>query len=272
MQLAAAARHPRQAIRAALRRLRDRRFVSPLGVDADAPVLVLSPHLDDAVIDCFSVLTGGDLVNVVNVFAGIPAGDFIPSWDRICGARDIAAHVRERIDEDRQALSTLGLAPVNLPFLGEHYRGGAGRPALSEIAAAVADRVRAASRVVGPAMLGDPIQDHLVVRSLALALDAQGMPVTLYADVPYAIPFGWPHWVTGTQRNPRVDVDVFWNRFLGQIPQFQRARVRVVALEPEQATRKLETMRMYRTQFEGLDALGVLSNPRVHSYEVFWDL
>jgi LmbE family N-acetylglucosaminyl deacetylase len=273
MQLLRAARHPRQAARAARRRWRDRRFVSPLRADPAAPTVVLSPHLDDAVINCFSVLTSGESVRVVNVFAGVPEVDFIPTWDRICGARDIAAHVRERIDEDRAALSTLGIAPLNLPFLdGQNYRPGGAHPALSDVAAAIAHELAAASRIFAPAMMGDPIEDHVLVRSLALALRTPGTPVTLYADVPYAIRFGWPHWVTGTERNPRVDVDVFWSRFLGQLPELQRARVRVAALTPDQARHKLETMRLYRTQFEGLDALGVLSDPAIHSFEVFWEL
>jgi LmbE family N-acetylglucosaminyl deacetylase len=99
----------RHYLRAARRRLRDRRFASPVRHDSSAQALLLSPHLDDAVVDCFAVLTGGEPVQVVNVFAGIPEHGVIPSWDRICGATDIAEHVRERIAEDREALATLGL-------------------------------------------------------------------------------------------------------------------------------------------------------------------
>ena len=257
----------RPYLRAARRRLRDRRFSSPLPHDPAASPLLLSPHLDDAVIDCFSVLTGGEPVQVVNVFAGIPERGVIPSWDRICGATDLAEHVRERIAEDREALATLGLEPVDLPFLGENYRAGGPRPGLQDVADALARSVPAASRVLAPAMVGEPIADHVFARTLGLAL---GIPVTLYADVPYAVQFGWPHWVTGDERNPRVDVDVFWERFLAQIPGLGQPRV--VALSPDEAARKLETMRLYRTQFPGLDALGTLSNPRVHGFEVYWDL
>jgi LmbE family N-acetylglucosaminyl deacetylase len=257
----------RPYLRAARRRLRDRRFASPVRHDPAAPALLLSPHLDDAVIDCFSVLTGSEPVQVVNVFAGIPEHGAIPSWDRICGATNIAEHARERVAEDREALATFGLEPVDLPFLGENYRAGAPRPALQDVADELAGEVPAASRVLAPAMVGEPIADHVFVRTLALAL---GIPVTLYADVPYAVQFGWPHWVTGAERNPRVDVDVFWERFLAQIPGLGQPRV--VALSSDQAARKLETMRLYRTQFPGLDALGTLSNPRVHGFEVYWDL
>jgi LmbE family N-acetylglucosaminyl deacetylase len=262
----------RPYLRAARRRLNDRRFVSPLRVDPEAPALLLSPHLDDAVLDCFSVLVSGEPLAVVTVFAGIPADGRIPGWDRICGATDIETHLQERITEDREALATLGREAVALPFLGENYRGGGPRPSLREVAELIARHAPAASQVLAPAMVGEPIPDHLYVRGLALALGAQGMPVTLYADLPYATQFGWPHWVTGAERNPRVDVDVFWSRFLSQVPGVERARPRVVALSADEAARKLETMRLYRTQFQGLDAVGKLSDPRIHGFEVYWDL
>jgi LmbE family N-acetylglucosaminyl deacetylase len=262
----------RPYIRAARRRLSDRRFVSPLRVDPEAPALLLSPHLDDAVLDCFSELAGGEPLVVVTVFAGIPADGVIPGWDRICGATDIKAHLRERMDEDREALATLGREAVALPLLGQNYRGGGPRPALRDLGDLIARHAPAASRVLAPAMVGEPIPDHLFVRGFALALHRQGMPVTLYADIPYATQFGWPHWVTGTDRNPRIDVDVFWSRFLAQVPGIEGARTRVLALTPDEAARKLETMRMYRTQFEGLDAVGKLSDPTVHGFEVYWDL
>ena len=46
----------------------------------------------------------------------------------------------------------------------------------------------------------------------------------------------------------------------------------MVRLTDEQAERKLAAMRAYRTQFRALDAgaIGVLSNPLIHRFEVFW--
>ena len=259
----------RHYLRAVRRRLRDRRFSSPVSFDPAAPPVLLSPHFDDAALDCFAVLSAPEPLEVVNVFGGVPAHGEIPSWDRICGATDLAEHVRERIEEDRKALATLEREPRSLPLLGKNYRGGAPRPGLQDAADALAGEVTAASRVLAPAMVGSPIPDHVFVRSLALQL---GLPVTLYADIPYAVQFGWPHWVTGSEPNPRLDVDVFWARFLGEVPGLAAASPRVIALSAEQAARKLETLRMYRTQFDGLDAFGRLSDPRIHGFEVYWDL
>src|SRR5690349_8735562 len=64
-------------------------------------VAILSPHLDDAVLSCWHVLTQPGVVVVVNVFAGVPASLDGPAWwDRYTGATDSLERVRERIDED----------------------------------------------------------------------------------------------------------------------------------------------------------------------------
>lgn len=222
-------------------------------------------------LDCWSLLEQEGPLAVANVFGGIPELSRIPTWDAIGGATDIAEHVRERIAEDAEALGTAGVTPVNLPFLGENYRD-APPPLLSEIARALVDSVPTTSRLYAPAVVGDPHPDHVLVRRLALKLFRQGVPTTLYAELPYAVQFGWPHWVTGAERNPRVDVDVFWNRFREAVPELRSAEAEVVVLTGDKRRRKLDAIRLYRTQFAGMDVHGVLSNPEIHGYEVFWPL
>ena len=56
------------------------RFRSRLRVEEQAPELVLSPHWDDAVLDCWSLLASSRELTVVNVFAGIPGPN--PMWGR----------------------------------------------------------------------------------------------------------------------------------------------------------------------------------------------
>ena len=70
--------------------------------------MLLSPHLDDAVIDCWSVLATPSDVRVVNVFAGVPRPGALAYFDRLAGATDSAAHVGQRIADDRDALAAPG--------------------------------------------------------------------------------------------------------------------------------------------------------------------
>jgi LmbE family N-acetylglucosaminyl deacetylase len=238
--------------------------------------LLLSPHLDDAVLDCWSVLTGATPPHVVNVFAGKPpAGDPIPLWDRITGATDSAARVRERLAEDARALAAAGREATSLQFLDAQYRrpGMAVEPAQVDgaLAAALTEPV---SGVLGPAAIGGH-PDHLLVRRYVRLLARHGFPVTLYADVPYCVMHGWPAWVDGRADDLHRDIDAFWGSFLAGVPELPPLRsARVVRLDDERAAAKLAALDSYATQMPALSYGGrdLLADPEIHRYEVFWDL
>ena len=253
-------------------RVRNVRFATALRHAPDAPALLLSPHLDDAVLDCWSVLSADAPLTVVNVFAGLPPAGTVTAWDRIVGATDSAELMRARQAEDREALALAGREPVNLPFPESQQRPHSPEPTYAALDRAIAGAAPAASRVLAPMTLGTVHPDHRLLRAYALALRAAGLPVTLYADAPYATVYGWPSWVTGTAPEPHLDVDAYWAGSLAAVPGLGAARV--VALEPGAAGAKLAAMRTYRTQFPSLDRgpLGQLSHPLVHPFEVFWDL
>jgi hypothetical protein len=250
-----------------------RSFATALRHDPAAPAVVLSPHLDDAVVDCWAVLTGDGPVTVVNVFTGEPPAGEVSRWDRLCRASDSAQLMRERVAEDREALARAGRVPVNLGFLAEPYRRPRQAPGVAELDAALVAAVPAASAVLAPAAVGTVHPDHLLVRDHALTLAAAGIPVELYADQPYAVQYGWPAWVTGDEPDPHLDPEVSWRAGGADLPELlTRERARVEALDEAAARAKLEAMRTYRTQFAMLDRgpVGQLSSPRVHAFEVRW--
>jgi LmbE family N-acetylglucosaminyl deacetylase len=246
------------------RPLRSRGFRTGLRYDSGAPALLLSPHADDAVLSCWSVLTAPGDVRVVNVFAGVPPTGRVSYFERLAGATDSSEHVRHRLAEDREALALAARRPVNLPFLARSHRGWHPEPSLRAL-----DRALASAGPVGtvyaPAALGSPHPDHTLVRAYALALARSGIPVRLYADVPYSVAYGWPAWVTGEAPDPRLDVDAYWGKSA-------RGGAEVVRLSASAAGAKLAAMRAYRSEFAVLDRgpLRQLSNPAVHGYEVFW--
>jgi LmbE family N-acetylglucosaminyl deacetylase len=238
-------------------------------MDTKAPALLLSPHLDDAVLNCWSVLTSGCDQRVVNVFAGVPRPGFVTAWDRACGADESAAHVRARIAEDLDVLGRVGHRAAYLRFVDGQYRSG--HPTARALDRAVSEVAPAASLVYAPAALGFAPPDHLLLRAYARLLARHGMPVMLYADLPYAVRAGrWPAWVRGGQRQARDVQDAFWRPALRAVPEI--IDVEVVTLPPDVASAKLAAMRAYHTQFPGLDHDGRLSDPRTHRYEVFWKL
>jgi LmbE family N-acetylglucosaminyl deacetylase len=249
--------------------LRNRRFQTGLVHDPAAPAIVLSPHHDDAVINCWSLLTADEDLLVVNVFAGVPRGVAASAWDRLCGAHDSEALMRERITEDRAALRIAGHSPVNLPFLGRSYRKRQAPPTFAAIEAAVRPSAGRLSALYAPVAVTHV--DHRHIRRFAEAVGRSGIPVRLYADAPYATRAGWPAWVTGRPKHPRLDIDRAWE----ESPVFPDVRyARPVALTPEATAAKLTAMQAYETQFVALDGgpLALLSNPEVHAFEVFWEL
>jgi LmbE family N-acetylglucosaminyl deacetylase len=249
----------------------DRRLESRIAHDPAAPPLILSPHCDDAVLNCWSVLERG--AAVVNLFAGVPPQGTLTSWDRVCGGTDSAALVRERIAEDRAALATVGVDPVNLPFLDQQYRGCHPGPAFAEIDAQIAGAVPAAS--VGDAPLGLRHSDHRFARRYAGAIARAGVPVRIYADIPYVSELGWPDWVTGEPAHPRLDVAARFEEFAAAAPEIGAARDgEVVRLEPDRADAKLAAIQRYESQFPALDQgpLHAISNPAIHGFELFWPL
>jgi LmbE family N-acetylglucosaminyl deacetylase len=234
--------------------------------------MVLSPHCDDAVLSCWHLLSGSEEVHVVNVFTGLPESNgALPYWDLMTGASDSRARMRERLGEDKTALAQAGRESRNLDFLDEQYRDSPQE--LEPLAERVAEAVDGADRIYAPAAIDASVTDHALVREAALRVGARGgIETRLYADLPHALRFGWPSFVTGERR--RVDPAPFWERSLRNAGPTAAAAVpeihRLTAAEEE---RKLEALFAYRSQLAGLDLMfGGITRADHLRYEVTWSL
>src|SRR5262249_8239648 len=101
-------------------------------------VVVVSPHLDDAVLSLGAAIActaRGRSVEVLHVFGGDPESDApAGGWDRRGGFRTEGEATRARREEDRRACAVLGASPAWLSFGDADYeRHGTGE----EIRAAV---------------------------------------------------------------------------------------------------------------------------------------
>lgn len=160
------------------------------------PLVIVSPHLDDAVLSCGQLMAGRPDVVVVTVFAGVPSSPRLStSFDRQSGWQGARAAVIGRRHEDRQACDVLAARPVWLSFpdsqYGEHVDV---YDVASSIAAAV---VESGARVaVGPVGLAHP--DHLLVaRAWNIAarriVDAGAESAWVYEELPARVL--WPEQV-----------------------------------------------------------------------------
>ena len=163
--------------------LRDRRTAARRG-----RLLIISPHLDDAVFSCANLLLENPGAVVVTVFAGIPAKrNDVPDWDRSCGFTSTRQAMLARRREDRLALRLLGAEPHWLGFLDFQYREQASPGEIPLALLHVLQRYRPA-RVAVP--LGLHHLDHRVTHVAALHVmhvmhEIRGIQWLLYEDAIY---------------------------------------------------------------------------------------
>jgi LmbE family N-acetylglucosaminyl deacetylase len=148
--------------------------------------LVISPHLDDAVLGCGAWLAAHPGSMVVTLFAGTPhdAGMLTP-WDARCGFANARSAIAARREEDRRALACLGATPVWLDFCDSQYGDP---PTVNELAAPLQDALRrhAPARVLYP--LGLYHSDHVLTHTacrLALAAVESFVESFVYEDALY---------------------------------------------------------------------------------------
>jgi LmbE family N-acetylglucosaminyl deacetylase len=158
-----------------------------VGNQLNGRVVVVSPHLDDAILSLGSTILGavnaGAKVEVLTVFADVASSDAPAShWDRQCGFLTEGQAANARREEDRRACSILGAEPRWLNFGSECYQR---RGSDDDIWAAVTSAIRGADTVLIP---GFPLvhSDHAYLTKLLLSKGLNGHRVALYLEQPYA--------------------------------------------------------------------------------------
>lgn len=148
-------------------------------------VVVLSPHLDDAVLSVGATISAltrrGVPVRVVTLFAGDPSRTGPPSyWDAQRGVDTAAAATAMRRQEDLAASEVLGYEPVWLSFDDSGYVYDRNP---QKLMAAVDPHLADASAVLMP---GWPLSqsDHRYTAML-MAEKATQIPLLLYSELPY---------------------------------------------------------------------------------------
>jgi LmbE family N-acetylglucosaminyl deacetylase len=198
-------------------------------------LLVISPHLDDAVISCGALMLANPGAIVATLFAASPDEYTNPlnEHDTACGFQPGDDTMAVRRDEDVRALAAVGAEPRWLDFCQNSHAARAEPlaipPGAVEALFAILAEVRPTT-VVAP--LGLAHVDHQACHATALALRASTEPIPwlFYSDLPYAfIPrvlaarFRALHkaGITATPASPPVahDFDAKWRAFLAYATQ-----------------------------------------------------
>ena len=250
--------------------------------------IIISPHLDDAALSAFSVLNvdNRESISVVNVFTGKPSITAVTEVDAVTGAMSSQRLMELRLEEDAEALS--GAKTYHLDLLDNQYRSINLRnyeiaddveQELTEKIAYGLERLQISladySDIFIPRGIGGH-PDHLIVRNAVLSLCKQHLhgKIRFYADMPYAIRYGWPNWILGTEKDPFLDVDAFWKMSTNKSNLDFENYFKIISFSAEDIKKKREMIKKYKTQYSSLTCgtIDIFKEDRNLQYEVHWSL
>lgn len=144
-------------------------FVEP--AELERP-LVVSPHLDDAVISCGQFLAAHRGTRVATVFAGVPAryADEPSAWSVLCGFGPGDDVQSLRRAEDAAALDSLGAEPVWLDFLESMFLDEGVSVEVGDVADALEALVDDVDPTIVLAPLGLANPEHVLTHDAAMDL------------------------------------------------------------------------------------------------------
>lgn len=154
------------------------------------PLVIVSPHLDDAVLSCGQLMAGRPDCIVATICTGEPDGgtEVLTTFDRDSGHSSASAAMRARRGEDRMAALVLQAQVEHLGLLDNQYRDGH--------AFALPDAVEAlenlldesgAQLVLSPVGLAHPDHVQAAVACAELAERRQGIELWLYEELPMRV-------------------------------------------------------------------------------------
>jgi LmbE family N-acetylglucosaminyl deacetylase len=211
------------------------------------PIVVVSPHFDDAVLSCWSLVESDAEIDVVTVYSAGPDDPaLISRWDSDTGVTS-QVRMQQRAEENRAALALAGRSATNLGGLEGQY--GDGSVDEEVLAAAIRD----AEVVYLPAATAthdDHVnKEHARVRDAGLRIRPDAR---LYADQPYN------HFRSGLELPPDLRAR-FGDRQEVQLSSSQRAR-------------KARALACYAGELQKLaNGFGLeLTDSDVLTFETFW--
>ena len=217
-----------------------------------SPLVIVSPHYDDAVFSCGHLLAAVPGSTVLTVCTGLPEdSEILTDWDERCGFRCAADAMRARAVENDEALALLSAKGMNLDFLDSQYDQR--QKSLEQL---LGDTLGASITQLQPASVCFPIglfhEDHILISDVLMTICHHFSAINWYAyeDIPYC---KRPEWVD--QR-----LHVLSARGIAASPHHLEA----------QSDSKWDAVSAYRSQFLGLgyeDASPVLGQP-----ERYWKI
>lgn len=150
-------------------------------------MLVVSPHLDDAVLSVGQVIGAQLDVTVMTIFGGMPSSsDMLTAYDKACGFGSSREAVLVRRREEMRAMNVLGSESVVHDFPDHQYGVD-----VEEMREEIRDCIRVVAResdvVLVPLGISHP--DHLIVAAESLEAVRGHGAAFVYEEQPYRVQF-----------------------------------------------------------------------------------
>jgi LmbE family N-acetylglucosaminyl deacetylase len=220
--------------------------------------VILSPHLDDAVFNCWHILNQHP-VTVMTVFAGLPAPGTVRLWDGLCGERDSHRMVQHRREENERALKKSSASIKYLDFLDVQYRGTA--PILDMLVREIIAQAPHNSIFLVPLAATQLWRhpDHVLLRKAGLMLKDLGRQVAFYPDIPY-------------MHLPKYATDAHLHKLASRASRCIGLAVttKMYWLTTDEKSAKRQAMKTYQSQYRmtNLVSFGGLSRAVKRNYEL----
>lgn len=149
-------------------------------------VVVLSPHLDDAVLNCWHTISNNDCM-VLTVFAGVPRKGTTKLWDLLCGEHDGNRMMCTRRQENENALAGTGCTIQNFDYLDQQYRGTDTAVDIDQLVTSILLAAPKDATFLAPLAASRLFhhEDHLMLRTVGIRLMHEKRHVQFYPDSPY---------------------------------------------------------------------------------------
>jgi len=167
-------------------------------VPDNASIIVLSPHLDDAVLSLGGFLSKyKGRAEVATFFTKRNQNPIRTYWDKISGFKDSVESINNRIEENNTALNISSSTAVNFVFNDFQYRRDEDSSKIIEDISSLIDSILSINSnrniyVYGPAEFGDNIThpDHLLLHKAFIQvskgyMDNKNINFYIYEDFPY---------------------------------------------------------------------------------------
>ncbi len=225
--------------------------------------IIVSPHLDDAVISLGGLIQKEPCnTKVVTIFAGTPEKQLSCFWDKMCGFKNSTEALIARKKEDDNALRYIGMpadAVRHFAFLDNQYRvankatKADEKKLQNDIGAVVNDIIREQGsrsiRVYIPIMASH--EDHRMVRDAVIEArakflwDKAAVTIFFYQDMPYFFLAYRKKCVL----NPFSSAE---NRLDSLLLKNAESDPELIELDAKQFETKLSAMKKYVSQFRPL--------------------